>query len=404
MKHLDYEIVIVGGGLVGLAFACSLRGLDHRVLVIDAGQPPVYDEHGAYDLRVNSINIASQTFLDAMGIWKQVAKKRIEAFHTIKVWDSVGGHIEFSAQDIDEPYLGHIVESSLLTSSLAQALQAADNIDIRYGIQIEAMNVATDGVELKMHDGLKLQAALAIGADGANSAVRQMSGIFCSKRVYSQTAYVAQIEVEHPRIGISYQKFLDSGPLALLPLSDQSYSIVWSCDASLADELNQVDDDEFSQRLAQVLDYRFGEVKLVSQRVSFYLNKLLADQYYRGRCVLIGDAAHVVHPLAGMGANLGLMDAAALGEVVSKISDFTQQAQYHSQLRLYERWRKSENVFAANLIDGFDRGFRNPAPTMRSMLGLGMSVTNRFGVVKNEMMRFACGLTGDLPRIAMRAN
>ena len=401
MNKPDYEIVIVGGGLVGLAFACSLRDINHRILVIDSGQPPVRTD-SAYDLRVNSINIASQTFLEAMGVWQKVAQKRIEPFHAIEVWDSVGGHIEFSAQDIDQLYLGHIIESHVLTTSLSEVLSAADNIDIRYGTQINAMNNTDRAVELVLNNQSQLTAALVVGADGANSSVRQMSGITYTKRSYSQTAYVAQIEVEYATSGVSYQKFLSTGPLALLPLADRSFSIVWSCDEVLAEQLNRADDCLFQQKLSQGLGDHFGEVRLVSERVAFDLNRISVDQYYRERCVLIGDSAHVVHPLAGMGANLGLMDAAALGEVVRKIPQFAKRAQVHSQMRSFERWRKSENAFAASLIDGFDWGFRNQAPTMRSMLGLGLSVTNRFGILKNEMMRYACGLTGDLPRIATR--
>ena len=397
----DYDIVIVGGGVAGLSFASSLVGHDCRILIIDSGKPPRFTRDD-YDLRVNSINIASETFFNSTDVWRRIRQKRVNPFHAIDVWDSVGGSIQFAADEIDENCLGHIVENSVLTSSLTEVINEADNITVRYGVEVREIDNNDKHANLKLDDASQISAFLVVGADGGNSQVRRISGITFSEKYYQQVAYVAMIKVENPAVGVSFQKFLVSGPLALLPLKDDIYSIVWSCDTELAQELDALDDVKFQERLSAVLDDRFGYVTLLSDRVSFQLKRLTAGSYVAGRCVVMGDAAHVVHPLAGMGANLGIMDAAALGQVIREIRDFENPNQSHPKLREFERWRKSENTLASVLIDGFDRGFTNPRQPMQSMLGLGLSMSNRIGTLKGVMMRYACGLTGDLPLSATR--
>ena len=233
--------------------------------------------------------------------------------------------------------------------------------------------------------------------------VRKLADIECIEEPYHQRAIVAQIEVAEPIPGTAFQRFLPTGPLALLPLTADSYSIVWSCSFDRAEELEKCEAQEFEEQLERCLDYRFGEVRLMSGRVAFNLRKLQARSYLSGRAVLLGDAAHVIHPLAGMGANLGLMDAAALYDVLSSSSSPEDDPWNYLSMRKYERWRKSANIPVINLMDGFDKGFRTSSQAMQMMLGLGLTFTNRLNIAKRQIIRLACGLSGDIPKIAKRS-
>ena len=398
----DFDIVVVGAGLVGLAFACSMNASGYRILIVEAGDPPLYDD-SQFDVRVNSINLSSERFLDALGVWPLVLEKRVTPFHLIKVWDSVGGGIEFHADEIGEQYLGHIVENNVLTTSLMERIDGAENIEKMFGARLESIQTESHHVCVKIDNREPLTSYLVVGADGGNSMVRKMAGIECIEEPYHQRAIVAQIEVSEPIPGTAFQRFLPTGPLALLPLTDDSYSIVWSCSFDRAEELEKCEAREFEEQLERCLDYRFGEVRLMSGRVAFNLRKLQARSYFSGRTVLLGDAAHVIHPLAGMGANLGLMDAAALYDVLPSSLSPEDDPWNYSSMRKYERWRKSVNIPVINLMDGFDKGFRTSSQAMRMMLGLGLTFTNRLNMTKRKIIRLACGLSGDIPKIAKRS-
>ena len=401
MSKPEYDIIIVGGGLVGLAFACAMKESGLRLLVLESGKLPTYDSE-KFDIRVNSINLASQTFLDSIGAWEGVKAKRVAPFREIKVWDSSGSRIEFLAEDIGEDELGYIVENNVLTTSLLDEVENASNIELKAGEKLVALDFDSDIARVST-DKDQFSCRLVVGADGANSKVRDLSEIqITDQKSYRQRGIVAQVQATEPTSGVSYQKFLPTGPLAFLPLSDGSYSIVWSCIDERAQELESMEDDAFVRELAEAFDYRLGEFSLLSQRVSFDLRKLRTESYFKDRAVLIGDSAHVIHPLAGMGANLGLMDAAALYEVLIPLAQSSNDFYDHQALRKYERWRKSVNTPASSVMDGFDWGFRNTSEPLQTVLGLGLSLTNRVGLAKQAITRLACGLIGDLPEISRR--
>ncbi len=397
----DYDIVVAGAGLVGLAFACSMRQSGLRILVLDGGDAPVRDS-SSYDLRVNSIHIASQTFLDAIGAWQHAQSLRVNPFHAIEVWDLSGSRVTFDAAQISEPYLGHIVESNVLTEALFNQVSSSSQVRFQFRKRVTAIEDHATHATLSIDSGDRVTSRLVVGCDGANSAVRRCCGIQWTEQAYSQKAFVCQVQAAQSSSGVSCQKFLPTGPLALLPLGDGSYSIVWSCTLDLADQLADCDEALFVRHLAQALDCRFGEFRLLSPIRAFDLRRLAVRQYFAGCTIVIGDAAHVVHPLAGMGVNLGLMDAAALSQTLTESLHSAGQLHNFSSLRAFDRWRKSENAVIASVIDGFDRGFSTPRRDLRSALSLGMSMTNRLSFVKQAIMRRACGITGDLPRSAAR--
>ena len=396
MHQPDFDIVVVGAGLVGLAFACAMKNSSYRVLVIDAGEPPNFDDRNV-DIRVNSIHLASQAFLDSLGVWPMAVTKRACPFRTIQVWNSTGGFIEFSAEEVSQTHLGHIVEQNALTSSLAARIKDVSNVELKFNTALASVNEQTDQIRLHLENGREISCRLIVGADGGNSVVRRLSKIPITEDSYHQKAIVAQVEASEPKREIAYQKFLTSGPLAFLPLIDGTYSIVWSCTEQRAGELKELDDDAFGTELSEAFDHRLGKVSLVSRKVSFDLRKLRAHAYFRGRAALVGDSAHVIHPLAGMGANLGLMDAAALYEVLTAHGGDVCD---HQMLRRYERWRKSANHPVMILMDALNSGFGSSSNALRGFLGTGLTLTNQVKIAKRTLIRLACGVSGDLPEIA----
>ncbi len=402
MKQFDYDIVIVGAGAVGLAFAAAMRESEQRILILESSDLPKFDNSG-YDLRVNTLNLASQAFLAALGVWPRIVAKRLSSFDCIRVWDAAGGRIAFHADEIGESHLGHVVESTALTASLMEMIEFQDNVSLQSNIQLQSIHQDADQALVTLHNGEQLRCRLVVGADGGNSTVRQAVAIDWSESSYNQVAVVARVKVSEPQEMTALQAFLPTGPLAFLPLADGSYSIVWSLADSISEQILSLPKAEFECRLAESIDFQLGDTHLASQIVSFKLRKLQAQSYLSDRTVLAGDAAHIIHPLAGMGVNLGLMDAAVLGEVLLAPGvDLGCESTRFAALRRYERWRKSANVPTGLIMDGFDQGFRHPSKLVQGILGMGLSLTNRIDFVKQEIIRVACGLRGDLPSLAKR--
>lgn len=402
MSEIDYDIVVVGAGAVGLAFVAAVKDSGYRLLVLESGALSQLD-NSHYDLRVNTLNLASETCLNSLRVWQPMVDKRVSSFDRIEVWDSAGGRIQFLASEIGEHHLGHVVESSVLTTSLLEAIENHENVTTKTGVQLQSVLQQPDRVCLYLASGERITCRLVVGADGGESTVRESGEFSVSQRSYNQKALVAQIEASDSITQTALQAFLPTGPLAFLPLADGTFSIVWSCEQSFAENLLNLSQSEFEQQLSVAIDHRLGDVRVMSQIVSFELRKLEAEPYFLGRTVLVGDAAHIIHPLAGMGVNLGLMDAAALSEVLTegKFDPECDPAQ-HLRLRKYERWRKSVNVPTGFIMDGFDFGFRTPSKLVQGILGVGLTATNRIAFAKQEIIRLACGLSGDLPSIARR--
>lgn len=402
MTEIDYDIAVVGAGAVGLALVAAVKETGYRLLVLESGELPQLDET-RYDIRVNTLNLASEAFLDSIQVWQPVVDKRASPFDRIEVWDSAGGRIQFLASEIGEHHLGHVVEASVLTTSLLKAIDGHGNIDLRVGAQLDSVVQEADRACLNLASGERISCRLAVGADGSRSTVRESGEFTVAQRSYNQSALVAQVEVSEPQMSTALQAFLPTGPLAFLPLADGTYSIVWSCELSFAEQLLNLPQPEFERRLSTSIDHRLGDVRVKSQIISFDLRKLEVGSYFCGRIALMGDAAHVIHPLAGMGVNLGLMDAAVLSEVLTEGEpDCERDPAQYLRLRKYERWRKSANVPAGFMMDGFDFGFRSPSKLVQGVLGVGLTAINRLAFAKQEIIRRACGLSGDLPAIARR--
>jgi 2-octaprenylphenol hydroxylase len=306
----------------------------------------------------------------------------------------------FDAAEVGEPNLGYIIETRRVQMALLDAAVAA-------GARIYASEfVALESAEERVHietTGASLSARLVVGADGARSPVRQAAGLAAAVSDYGQIAIVATVATKMPHASTAWQRFLTTGTLAFLPLADGTSSIVWSADEKLAVALLAATPAQFAQELERAADGALGSIELVSERLSFTLHKLAAARYVTERCALVGDAAHVVHPLAGQGVNLGLLDAATLAQLVLAAADEGEDPGALRVLRRYERWRKSETEIMRVAIDAFDRLLAHGAGPAARLAQHGLGWVNQSLELKRLFMSRALGLSGELPLAARRA-
>ena len=345
MSSSKFDIVISGAGMVGTCAALALAGRGYRVAVIEAA--PSENEKGndeAYDLRVSAISPRSHYILDQLGIWQQLDSERVCYYEQMHIWHQHGAaSVAFDAVDLVRDNLGAIVENRLLQQMLYRACEREVKIEWFMPDSIEALleNHAY-GVELRLSSGLYLSAGLLLAADGRNSPTRHLAGIDTQAGRYRQTAIVANVDTEFPHRFTAWQRFLSTGPLAFLPLANGQSSIVWSCDDDQVSQLIDATNDEFCNALSEAFEFKLGHVNSCGERMSFPLGWHHCQHWLKGRVLLIGDAAHSVHPLAGQGVNLGFSDVEALAQLLGERSETIPQ----TQLRRYERQRKSETWVA----------------------------------------------------------
>lgn len=398
----EYQVVVVGAGMVGAAFAAMLAAGGRRVALVEAQPPQPFDAGADYDLRVSAISRASQHCLQNLGVWSGIVGARACAYREMQVWDAGSrGEIHFDAAALGEDCLGHIIENRLIQSRLFEHLQGRDEVDIYCPAQSGRLEMADDQANLHLGDGRVLSAPLLVAADGGRSRMRELMGIELVRHDYHQSGLVCCVATERPHGATARQRFLPGGPLAFLPLSDGRCSIVWSLPSEAAEALCELEPGVFAARLAEALEHRLGEVTDVGPRAAFPLRRQHARTYIAPRFALIGDAAHTIHPLAGQGVNLGLLDAASLAQVLlADRSDWGRTA----LLRRYERWRRGENEIMLRAMDGFQWLFGRPEAPLRLLRGLGLGLTDRAEPLKHALVRHAMGLSGDLPDLARPAH
>ncbi len=404
----DYDVLVVGAGPIGLATAVLLvrqAGFGSaRVAVIDRHLPQGIEHAGdlPVDLRVFALSRASERILRACGAWDGIRAMRTEPFERMHVWHADvpphgGDALVFDAAEMGERDLGVIVENGVLQAALLSAARRA-GVVLHEG---EVVSLTQERYAAALGTGQQtFRARLVVGADGSASRVRGLAGLTATRADYGQTALVAMVRTARPHQHTAWQRFLGEGTLAFLPLADGRSSIVWSLPTARAERLLAVAPEAFERELEQDFDSALGKVQLASERLKFPLWKLDAEHYATARLALVGDAAHVVHPLAGQGANLGLLDAAALADVLSGALAQGEDPGAERMLRRYERWRRSENDLMSSAIDAFDRLLARGSGRLAALAQRGMPWVNRSGPVKRLFIERAMGLAGELPAAA----
>jgi 2-octaprenylphenol hydroxylase len=395
-RHVD--IAIIGAGVVGLATALALAPTGLQIALFDAQPKPSPRLQGAalndWDRRVTALTPASIRLLQSLGAWPLIEESgRGGAYTDMFVWDSEGtGHVHFTAADLNIESLGTIVESSLTTNALINATEAATNLSITWDTRLDSMDIQEDGVRFTTSSGGVVIAQMAIGADGGRSKSRELASMRTREWRYGQNAIVATVRVEPHHSRACWQAFLPSGPLALLPLSDNDMcSIVWSLDDALSGHWIQADQDAFVSGLNRALSGRGPQVIEVSERQTFPLIQCHAVDYSKGRFVLVGDAAHSIHPLAGQGINLGLSDAHILGGEVLRA--YQRGADWFSPqvLSRYERQRKGDNLGMMATMQAFKWGFGSKNPAVTLMRNVGLNSVDALPMAKRWFMQQAVG-------------
>ncbi len=399
---VKYDVLIVGGGMVGSLLACALGDSYLKVAVLER-TPAIPPPEEEYDLRVSAITLASRAIFEAIGAWRGMEARRISTVQAMHVWEAVGsGSIRFDSAEIGEPCLAYIIENSVILAALQERLQQFINVHYLCPLEVEEINIFEDNAAVTLKDGRDLRARLLVGADGADSYVRQAVGIDASGFSFDQKGIVATVITEKPHGHVARQRFLSTGPLAFLPLDEaHTSSIVWSADTARAEELLALDDAAFTAQLQEAFD-ALGKIRSVSPRAAFPLALTHAKAYTATRTALIGDAAHTVHPLAGQGVNLGFLDAATLAEVLLEAGAKKKDIGSLSVLRRYERRRKGDNLAMLAATSGFKLLFGSSLPGVGFLRNLGMDLTDAATPIKNLIMRRASGLAGDLPKLARR--
>lgn len=397
------DIAIVGGGMVGLTLAAALADSDLRVAVIE-GKLPEHDLRPLPDIRVSALSRASESILRHVGAWPGIESRRISPYHAMKVWEQDSfANIEFSAEHEPERNLGHIVENRVVQLALLDKVTKQSNVTLIAPDTCSNLVFGESEAWLTLASGASLTAKLVIGADGANSWVRQHLDIPLTHWDYGHSALVANIRTVEPHNGVARQIFRPQGPLAFLPLSDPNMcSIVWSTEPLQAERLLELDEVAFNKVLTAAFDNQLGLCQVEGERQAFPLKMRYARDFVRERVALVGDAAHTIHPLAGQGVNLGLLDAASLAQELLALHRNALDIGSKRNLRHYERWRKAEAAQMIATMQGFKELFSGANPAKKMLRGLGMALANRIPLVKDELMKRALGITGELPLLANR--
>lgn len=429
-----YDVVIVGAGMVGSCLAAllgeaaksspSLRPLKIGLLESNPLDAPWRQ---GFDPRVSALTVATQRILESVDAWPLMKSQRVSAFRKMDVWDAEGsGSIQFYAEELGETRLGHIVENRVIQGALIERCRQYAQIDILcpeqlVGIDKKPLAVANRELFLRLGSGQSIRTKLLVGADGANSFVRDKLNFSLKVRHYHHDAIVTTVKTERSHEATAWQRFTPSGPIAFLPLvwkqgskaqeqepypsrinegSDHYCSLVWSTSPAVARDLLKLSEKDFCLALTTAFEARLGRVEWCDKRYSYPLKQRHVAHYIQDNVALIGDAAHTIHPLAGQGVNLGFMDAAVLAEEICHAMAVGLSPGLLGVLRRFERRRKGPNLTMMMAMTGFKRLFAAEDLMVRMVRNKGMNLMNRATPVKNHVMQQAMGLSGDLPTSA----
>lgn len=396
----DYDLIIVGAGLVGASLACAVAQQENaqslRIALIEAGSDVQHFEGENFDPRVVALTQASQNLLISIGVWEEIVHTRACAYRDMHVWDGEGtAAIHFNCAEVRANHLGHIIESSIILTALRKKIAQCSHITLIQPARITTLTNGS-GVEISLDNGQTLSANVLIAADGAQSKVRELATFETREWDYGHKAIITTVQTELPNQATAWQRFMRTGPLAFLPLSSVNgkhfCSIVWSAEIELADELMQLNDAEFCTRLGFSFEHKLGKILHSAERFSIPLRQRHAKTYIQPHIVLVGDAAHNIHPLAGQGVNLGLLDVAVLAQEIERalvrkipLNDF-------SILRRYQRQRLAGNLIMMSAMEAFKRLFGSNSLMLTWLRNSGMRQLDSVTALKKIIVKAAMGL------------
>lgn len=395
-----FDVVIVGGGITGLALAAMLAKGRHGgalgITIIDAAARPRFSLDDDIALRVSAIATGSATLLDSVGAWQQVSNSRLSAYECMRVWDENDtpdspATVRFDAAEFAVPQLGFIVENVLLQDALLRQLDSED-VELRFASALRSLRQSERQYIVELEGGDTIVADLVVGADGSRSLVRAAVGIETRKWPYGQSAFVTHLRPEREHKATAWQRFLRDGPLGILPLADGRVSVVWSTTPGMARRALEAGDDDLGRMLSDASDHVLGELSAAGPRGAFPLGAQHARRYVLPGIALVGDAAHAIHPLAGQGANLGLQDAAELASVVDAALGRGLHPGDQPVLRRYERARKGANATMLHFMTGLNRLFTTDSRLVKELRTAGMRIFNRSGPIRERAVKVALGV------------
>lgn len=387
--HSQYDVILVGGGMVGASMALALGQIGWQVaLVEDQPIPTLPEAQAPFDLRVSALSPKSIAFLQQLGVWSTIRHTRSAPYRRMRVWDAAGtGDVTFQAADIGLPELGFIVENNLIQAALWQAIDRTDTITCHKASRPTHWTVEADQVRLKINENQMLSAALLIGADGAKSWVREAVGIPETHSDYDTAAQVLSVRTDYPQQDITWQRFTAHGPQAFLPLAGHRASLVWYDQIERVKQRHGLPDDALLDQLYAQFPAELGRITAIETRGFFPIRRMHATRYTAERAVILGDAAHTIHPLAGQGVNLGFYDVMALLECLKNSDDFGAAKPLHR----YERLRRADNLITQTGMDAFHYGFRSQNPWLIGARNFGLTAVAGLSPLRKLVSHFASG-------------
>ena len=396
----DYDIIIVGAGLVGATLACAVAQQNTcsslRIALIEAGADPQHFSGENFDPRVVALTPASQHLLTKIGVWEKIVTQRACAYSDMEVWDGEGtANIHFSAVEVRQNCLGHIIENSAIVTALREQLLKHPQLTLIQPATVVGLNKGKR-TQVTLDNGATLTADLLIAADGGHSKVRELAEFATREWDYGHTAIITTVQTELSHQATAWQRFMRTGPLAFLPLStvDKKHfcSIVWSAEHALADELMTLNDVDFCARLGFAFEHKLGKILHSATRFAVPLRQRHAKNYIQPQIVLVGDAAHNIHPLAGQGVNLGLLDVAILAQEIERAGERGIPLNDFSVLRRYQRQRLTNNLLMMSAMEAFKRLFGSKSLTISWLRNTGMHQLNSLTELKKIIVKAAIGL------------